>query len=113
MKLSPQKEIIVSTLRDLKWHCGREWLDRIKDDRKRIGELNDTYMKSKGFEIQGRPCKGKACGKKDCPLFMRRAEPRFIASKNTFDKEKWKSEHPKTCEACKNAKELLRTFNTA
>lgn len=73
MKLSPQKEIIVSTLRDLKWHCGREWLDRIKDDRKRIGELNDTYMKSKGFEIKGEPCKGKACGRKDCPLYMRKA----------------------------------------
>ena len=73
-KLSPQKELIVSTLRDLKWHCGREWLNRIKDDRIRISELNRTYMKEKGFEIIGEACKGRFCGVKDCPLYARRAQ---------------------------------------
>ena len=73
-KLSPQKEIIVSTLRDLNWHCGREWLNRIKDDRIRISELNRTYMKEKGFEIIGEACKGRFCGVKDCPLYARRAQ---------------------------------------
>lgn len=74
MKLSPQKEIIVSTLRDMKWHCGREWVDRIKDDRIRITELNRGYMAEKGFVIKGEPCKGSACGRAGCPLFKRRAE---------------------------------------
>lgn len=72
-KLSPQKEIIVSTLRDRQWHCGREWLNRIKDDRKRISELNETYMKERGYEIKGEPCRGHTCGVRDCPLFARRA----------------------------------------
>lgn len=74
MALSPQKEKIVSILRDMRWHCGREWLDGIKDDRKRISELNEDYMASKGYRIAGEPCKGRACGKRDCPLHMRRAQ---------------------------------------
>src|SRR5665213_2775494 len=73
MKLSPQKEIIVSILRDRNWHCGSEWLNRIKDDRKRIGELKE-YMASKNYEIIGEPCKG-ICGNKGCPLYKRRAVP--------------------------------------
>ncbi len=82
MKLSPQKEIIVSTLRDLKWHCGREWLNRIKDDRIRISELNRTYMKEKGYEIVGEACKGRFCGVKDCPLYARRAQKIQIPDSN-------------------------------
>ncbi len=72
-ELSPQKEIIVSALRDLKWHCGREWVDRIKDDRIRITELNRGYMFEKGYKIVGEPCKGSVCGRRDCPLYKRRA----------------------------------------
>lgn len=75
MKLSPQKQLIVSTLRNLKWHCGREWLNQIKDDRKRISELNSEYMAEKGYEILGEPCKGTICGKEGCPLFKRKAVP--------------------------------------
>lgn len=72
-KLSPQKEIIIKILRDQQWHCGRQWLNQIKDDRKRIGEMNQGYMKEKGYEIKGKPCRGHVCGVKDCPLFARRA----------------------------------------
>jgi len=84
MKLSPQKEIIVSVLRDMKWHCGREWVDQIKDDRKRIGELNDEYMHAKGYEIKGEPCRGTACGRIKCPLYKRRAER--IYNPSPYDK---------------------------
>lgn len=73
-QLSPQQEIIVSTLRDMKWHCGREWLGKIKDDRARISNLNAFYMAEKGFVIKGEPCKGEICGLRDCPLYKRRAE---------------------------------------
>ena len=72
--LSPQETIIVSTLRDMGWHCGREWLSRIKDDRRRITSLNRDYMASKGYEIAAKPCKGAYCGVKDCPLYARRAQ---------------------------------------
>jgi hypothetical protein len=82
-KLSPQKEIIVSTLRDMNWHCGRSWLNQIKDDRIRISELNRTYMKEKGFEIIGEACKGRFCGVKDCPLYARRAQK--LTSAQLFD----------------------------
>ena len=73
-KLSPQQEIIVSKLRDLKWHCGREWLNQIKDDRARISNLNNFYMAQRGWRIVGEPCKGTVCGKHKCPLFKRKAE---------------------------------------
>ena len=74
-KLSPQQEIIVLKLRDLKWHCGREWLNEIKDDRARITNLNNFYMAERGYFIKGEPCKGEICGKSKCPLYKRRAEP--------------------------------------
>ena len=76
-RLSPQETIIVSTLRDMGWHCGREWLSRIKDDRRRITSLNRDYMASKGYEIAAKPCKGAYCGVKDCPLYARRAQKMF------------------------------------
>ena len=72
-RLSPQKELILSYLRSGKWVCGSAWLGQIKDDRKRISELNEGYMRVKGYEIQGEACKGRVCGKHYCPLFMRRA----------------------------------------
>lgn len=74
MKLSPQKLIIVKALRSGNWVCGRTWLNQIKDDRKRIQELNEGYMKEKGYQIIGEPCKGKMCGFRDCPLYMRKAQ---------------------------------------
>lgn len=71
--LSPQQEIIVDALRDFRWHCGREWLNQIKDDRARISNLNNFYMKERGYEIEGEPCKGDICGVYKCPLYKRRA----------------------------------------
>ena len=72
-KLSPQKDYILSFLRKGDWVCGRAWLSRVKDDRKRIGEMRE-YMASKGYEILGEACKGRFCRVKDCPLFARRAQ---------------------------------------
>lgn len=57
----------------MEWVCGRVWVDRVKDDRRRIFELNEDYMPSKGFKIIGEACKGTACGRRDCPLFKRKA----------------------------------------
>ncbi len=73
MKLSRQQNIIISALRDKQWHCGREWLHEVKDDRARISALNKGYMAEKGYEIVGEPCKGQICGKAKCPLFKRKA----------------------------------------
>lgn len=77
MKLTPQQEVIIDILRDQKFHCQTEWLGQIKDDRKRISELNEegSYLYSKGFKIVGRKCDGR-CGKRHVSrLFMRRAVP--------------------------------------
>jgi len=74
MKPTPQQQIILSILRDMQEHCGREWLSGIKDDRIRISELNRGYMKDRGYVIVGEPCRGTICGVKDCPLFKRRVE---------------------------------------
>lgn len=71
--LSPQQKVIVEKLRSKDWVCGSVWLNGIKDDRARITSLNRGYMKEHGYEIQGEPCRGKACGRSKCPLFMRRA----------------------------------------
>jgi len=78
MKLSPQKEIIISILRDRQFHCGSEWLNRVKDDRRRIFELNLGYMFEKGYKIIGEPCKGRFCGRTKCPLDARKAVPLSI-----------------------------------
>ena len=71
--LSPQQELIVSILRDMKFHCGREWLHMIKDDRARISNLNTFYMAQRGYRIEGEACKGRSCGVSKCPLFRRKA----------------------------------------
>ncbi len=73
MTLSRQQEIIVNALRDKQWHCGREWLNKVKDDRARLTSLNREYMREKGWEIIGEPCRGQICGKDKCPLFKRKA----------------------------------------
>lgn len=97
-KLSPQQELIVSTLRDMKWHCGREWVSQIKDDRARISNLNTFYMAQRGFTIQGEPCKGEICGKHKCPLYKRRAI---------------KSTTHLPCASCLNNKNLIAQFDAA
>lgn len=72
MKLSPQKQHILEILRDKQWHCSSEF-GYIKDDRKRISELNEGYMREKGYEIIGKKCTG-ICGKTHSSgLFMRKA----------------------------------------
>ena len=101
LRLSPQKEKIVSFLRDMKWHCGSQWVAFIKDDRKRIQELNENYMLVKGYEIIGEPCKGQSCGRPSCPLFRRKAVPRTRIT------------HPTQlpCESCIAASAALKAFN--
>lgn len=91
MKLSPQKEQILEVLRDKAWHCSSEF-GYIKDDRKRISELNEEYMKSKGYEIVGKKCDGR-CGKKHSSgLFMRKAVKRSVqsthAEEETFEEKR-------------------------
>lgn len=71
-KLSPQKEYLLSFLRDKKWHCGREWAGRVKDDRTRFCEL-EPYMAQRGYEIASESCRGSVCGRAKCPLNKRKA----------------------------------------
>ncbi len=71
-KLSPQKQYILSFLRSGKWVCGSSWLNKVKDDRRRLIDLA-PYMASKGFKIDGEACKGRSCGNTRCPLFRRKA----------------------------------------
>ncbi len=105
--LSPQQEVIVGKLRDMKWHCGREWLDRIKDDRARISNLNMFYMAEKGFVIKGEPCKGTICGHHKCPLYKRRAEK--LNQARTADAGP--TELPTRAQILKNNDELLKYFD--
>jgi hypothetical protein len=74
MKLSPQQTIIVEKLRCMDWVCSSEF-GYIKDDRRRITDLNRGYMAEKGYKIIGEPCDGR-CGKSHSSgLFMRKAVP--------------------------------------
>lgn len=67
MKLSPQQKLITDYLKDGEWHCMATPQFFIKDDRKRISELNQ-----KGFTIEGKPCDG-ICGiKHSSNVYMRR-----------------------------------------
>lgn len=70
--LSPQQQVIVEKLRSKDWVCSSEF-GYIKDDRRRITDLNRGYMLEKGFEIIGKPCDGR-CGKAHSSgLYMRKA----------------------------------------
>ena len=72
MHLSPQQQVIVEKLRSKDWVCSSEF-GYIKDDRRRITDLNRGYMLEKGYEIIGKPCDGR-CGKNHSSgLFMRKA----------------------------------------
>lgn len=72
LKLSPQQQVIVEKLRSKDWVCSSEF-GYIKDDRRRITDLNRGYMLEKGYEIIGKPCDGR-CGKNHSSgLFMRKA----------------------------------------
>lgn len=71
-ELSPQKELLVSFLRDYKWHCASEWANKVKDDRTRFCEL-EPYMAERGYRIASEPCRGSVCGRRSCPLNKRQA----------------------------------------
>lgn len=72
MSVTPQQERILEIHRDLGWHCSTEY-EYIRDHRKRISELNNGYLKEKGYHLIGRQCDGR-CGKNhSSTLFMRRA----------------------------------------
>ncbi len=73
MTLSPQKQTILAILRDMQWHCSSEF-GYIKDDRKRLSELNAGYMAEKGYEIVGKPCDGRCRKNHSSGLFMRKAQ---------------------------------------
>lgn len=64
---TPQQKLILNYLEDGDWHCMANADFYMKDDRKRISELN-----AKGYVIQGSKCDGR-CGKKHTsPVLMRR-----------------------------------------
>jgi hypothetical protein len=70
MKLSPQHNKILELHRDMKWHCSTEY-EFMRDHRKRISELNEGYLKEKGFELVGIRC---TLHNHKGGVFMRRAE---------------------------------------
>ena len=56
MKLSPSQQKIIDYLENGDWHCMANANFFMKDDRKRISELNQ-----KGYKIIGMPC-DRRCG---------------------------------------------------
>lgn len=73
MNITPQQEQILEIHRDMQYHCSTEY-EYIRDHRKRISELNQGYLRKKGYELHGIPCDGR-CGKKhSSTLYMRRAQ---------------------------------------
>lgn len=66
-KLTPQQKKILDYLADGEWHCMANANFYMKDDRKRISELND-----KGYDIQGERCKGMCGIKHSAGIYMRR-----------------------------------------
>lgn len=71
MKFTPQQKLIVDYLQEGTWKCMASAQFYMKDDRKRISELN-----AKGYEIEGVPC-DKRCGiNHSSKVFMRRIAKR-------------------------------------
>lgn len=65
--LTPQQRLIVNYLEDMEWHCMASAEFFMKDDRKRISELNQ-----RGYEIEGTKCDGRCGVKHSARVFMRR-----------------------------------------
>jgi hypothetical protein len=104
--MTPQQEEIVAIHRDRKWHCSTEY-EYIRDHRKRISELNNGYLKEKGFRLVGKPCDGR-CGKThSSTLYMRRAEP--LAPSQTHHVARSASQTQKTIPSWN--RELLAWFD--
>ena len=73
MKPNRQQEEILKLHRGGEWICSTAY-EYIRDHRKRISELNEGYLKERGYQLVGKRCDGR-CGKKhSSTLFMRRAE---------------------------------------
>ena len=65
--LSPQERKIMRYLQDHQWHCMANPGFYIKDDRRRITDLN-----RKGFTIQGEVCDRRCGVQHSSGIFMRR-----------------------------------------
>jgi len=68
MRLSPNQRKIVDYLADGEWRCFATPDFFMKDDRKRISELNDAM----GFVIEGMKCDGRCGIKHKSNVLMRR-----------------------------------------
>lgn len=66
MKLTPQQKQITDYLAGGDWKCMATPDFFIKDDRKRISELNQ-----KGYTINGKPCDGRCGIKHSSRIYMR------------------------------------------
>ena len=73
---TPQQQKIIDYLRDQQWHCMATPGFFIKDDRKRISELNQegSYLHGKGYYVNGMKCDGRCGVKHSARIFMRRIE---------------------------------------
>ena len=66
MKLTPSQQKVFDHLKDGRWHCMADSRFFMKDDRKRISELNEM-----GFNIIGFKC-DKRCGVKHSSRILMR-----------------------------------------
>lgn len=62
-----QHQQILNYLADGDWHCMANANFYMKDDRKRISELNRS-----GYQILGKPCDGRCGVKHSSRVFMRK-----------------------------------------
>ena len=67
MRLTPQQKKVIGYLSDGDWHCMANHDFFMKDDRKRISELNNL-----GYKIEGKPCDGRCGIRHSARLLMRR-----------------------------------------
>jgi len=70
-KLSPQQQLIMDYLKDGEWHCMANPGFYMKDDRKRISDLN-KIGKAENFEIEGAVCDGRCGIQHQAQIKMRR-----------------------------------------
>lgn len=71
--MTPQQQLIYDYLEDGEWHCMTHPGFFMKDDRKRISELNQM-----GILIEGMPCDGRCGIKHTSKVLMRRLAPSTI-----------------------------------
>lgn len=106
IKLNPQAQVIYQILRDMQWHCPKEW-GYADGHCKRITDIN-RYIDQFGQEIDSRLCD---CGRHTSKILKRRIKLKSENLPQVERKDTETNEHPRPMQFVKQYKVYATTVN--